>query len=219
MSPRRQPACVPLAVTCAALLAGLAAGAARAADPGAPAASAPARYALDPVHTRVQFTVDHAGYSRAIGTVSGSTGTITFAPGDWRVARLDVAVPLQRLDLGDDAWERAAIGILDADAHPRALFTSTRVEPVGPWAARVCGDLTLHGTTRDFCLHVQFNQLARYPLPPFHRVAGFSASGHLRRSDFGIDSWPSVIGDVVELRIEAEARLVGPASAAAQGDG
>ena len=50
---------------------------------------------------------------------------------------------------------------------------------------------------------------ARYtidPVPPFHRVAGFSASGHLQRNDFGIDDWASLVGDTVELRIEAEAR-------------
>lgn len=168
------------------------------------------QYAIDPVHTRVQFTLDHAGYSRAIGTVSGSTGTIRFAPGDWSSAHLDVSVPLDRLDLGDDAWNRAALDILDADAHPVARFVSDRIEPIGPGAARVCGALTLHGTTRDTCLDVQFNQLARYPLPPFHRVAGFSASGSLQRSDFGVDSWKSLVGDTVELRIEAEARLASP---------
>ena len=32
-------------------------------------------YELDPVHTRVLFAVSHAGFSRALGTVSGSTGT------------------------------------------------------------------------------------------------------------------------------------------------
>lgn len=177
----------------------------------------PARYAIDPVHTRVQFTLDHAGYSRAIGTVSGSTGTITFAPGDWASARVDVTVPLGRLELGDRAWNRAALGILDADEHPDARFVSTRVEPIGAWTARVCGELTLHGTTGDLCLDVAFNQLARYPLPPFHRVAGFSASGHLKRSDFGIDDWKSLVGDTVELRIEAEARYTGPAPAEAGG--
>ena len=174
----------------------------------------PARYALDPVHTRVQFAIDHAGYSRAIGTVSGSTGHVTFAPGNWSSAQVDVTVPLGRIDLGDDAWNRAALGMLDAGRHPEARFVSNRVEPIGPWAARVCGDLTMHGATRDFCLAVQFNQLERYPLPPFHRVAGFSASGHLQRSDFGIDGWSSLVGDTVELRIEAEARHVGPPPAA-----
>lgn len=169
----------------------------------------PARYEIDPVHTRVQLALDHAGYSRAIGTVSGSTGTIVFTPGEWTNARVDVTVPLARLELGDEAWNDAAKDILDVGDHPEAHFASNRIEPISPWAAKVCGDLTLHGTTREACLDVVFNKLARYPLPPFHRVAGFSASGHLSRSDFGITDWASLIGDTVELRIEAEARYAG----------
>src|SRR3546814_4322557 len=76
-----------------------------------------ARYALDPVHTRVMFELSHAGYSQAIGTVSGSTGTLVFDPGDWSVARVEVSVPLLRLDLGDAKWNRAALGrnLLDGD--------------------------------------------------------------------------------------------------------
>ncbi len=34
-------------------------------------AGEPVRYAIDPVHTRVMFEIDHAGFSRAIGTLSG----------------------------------------------------------------------------------------------------------------------------------------------------
>ena len=45
------------------------------------ASAAPATYALDPVHTRVMFAVEHAGFSKAIGTVSGSTGTLELRPG------------------------------------------------------------------------------------------------------------------------------------------
>lgn len=172
-------------------------------------AGQPHAYALDPVHTRVLIQVDHAGYSRALGTVSGSSGQVVFDPEDWSSARLDVTVPLERLDLGDARWNEAALDLLDAQAHPEARFVSRRIEPVAADAARVCGDLTLHGVVREWCLHVQFNQLRRYPLPPFRRTAGFSASGHLQRSDFGIDDWASLIGDTVEIRIEAEAVRAG----------
>src|SRR5690606_28023277 len=57
-----------------------------------------AGYRLDPVHTRVLFGLDHAGYTTALGTVSGSSGAIAFAPGDWSRARVRVSVPLQRVD-------------------------------------------------------------------------------------------------------------------------
>jgi polyisoprenoid-binding protein YceI len=178
----------------------------------APAAAEPARYALDPVHTRVLFALDHAGYSRALGTVSGSTGSVVFDPDDWSSARVEVEVPLARLELGDAGWNSAALRMLDAQAHPVVRFVSRRVEPVAADAARVCGDLTLGAATRDFCLDVQFNQLRRYPLPPFRRTAGFSAAGDLSRGDFGLTRWASLVGDAVELRIEAEAHYQGPAT-------
>jgi polyisoprenoid-binding protein YceI len=171
------------------------------------AGAQPAHYALDPVHTRVLFAVSHAGFSQAMGTVSGSHGELWFDPGDWSSARLTVDVPLDRLDMGDAKWTRAvqAANLLDTAQHPVAHFVSTRIEAVDATHARVCGDLAIRGVARDTCLDVTFNQLKRHPMPPFRRTAGFSATATLKRSDFGIDAWKSVIGDEVQLRIEAEA--------------
>lgn len=176
-----------------------------------PAAAASARYELDPVHTRVLFAVSHAGFSQALGTVSGSTGTLDFDPQDWSGARLQVTVPLQRLDLGDPDWNRAVLAgtLLDAQRWPEAHFVSSRVEPLGPDRFLVHGQLTLRGVTREVPLAVTFNALKRHPLPPFRRTAGFSATASLSRAEFGIDAWPSAIGDRVELRIEAEAVRAG----------
>jgi polyisoprenoid-binding protein YceI len=164
-------------------------------------------YAFDPVHTRVLFAVEHAGFSKALGTVSGSTGKLLFDRDDWRSAKLEVGVPLTRLDLGDAKWNAAALArnLLDGERHPEARFVSSAVEPVDPEHARVCGELTLRGVTRPLCLDVTLNALKRHPLPPFRRTAGFSATATLSRKEFGIDAWPTVIGDAVELRIEAEA--------------
>lgn len=169
--------------------------------------AATATYALDPVHTRVAFAVSHAGFSQAIGTVSGSTGTLRFDPDDWTTAALEVSVPLDRADLGDADWNRAALAgnLLDAKRYPVATFVSDRIEPDGPNRASVYGTLTLHGVAKPAKLVVTLNALKRHPLPPFRRTAGFSATATIRRSDFGIDAWKSMIGDVVELRIEAEA--------------
>lgn len=176
------------------------------------AASAQAeRYALDPVHTRVMFELSHAGYSQAIGTISGSTGTLVFDPRDWSTAKVSVSVPIAKLDLGDDDWSHAALGhgLLDGGRYPVATFESTRVDPVDATHARVTGMLTLRGVAREVALDVTFNQLRRYPLPPFRRTAGFSATATLSRAAFGADAWSSLIGDEVSLRIEAEARRTG----------
>ncbi len=114
-------------------------------------------------------------------------------------------VPLTRLDLGDAKWNQAVLArnLLDGERYPQAHFVSTRVEPVDAQHARVFGTLTLHGVSQEIVLEVSLNQLKRHPLPPFHRTAGFSATATLSRAAFGIDAWKSVIGDTVELRIEA----------------
>ena len=164
-------------------------------------------YRLDPVHTRVMFAISHAGFSNAIGTVSGSTGTLVFDPEDWTTASLKASVPIARVDLGDAKWNEATLAgnLLDAKDHPTAEFVSTRVEPLAPDRARVHGTLTLRGVSQPVALDVKLNALKRHPLPPFRRTVGFSATATLSRKAFGIDAWSSVIGDSVELRIEAEA--------------
>lgn len=175
----------------------------------APAVGAQAqvvRYELDPVHTRVMFAVSHAGFSNAIGTVSGSTGELWFDPADWSSARLAANVPLARVDLGDPGWNRAALArnLLDAEGHPAATFTSTRIEPIDAQRAAVFGTLTLHGVSQEVKLDVRLNAARRHPMPPFRQTIGFSASTTISRKAFGIDAWPGVIGDSVQLRIEAE---------------
>lgn len=172
-----------------------------------PARAANAAYELDPVHTRVMFAIEHAGFSKAIGTVSGSSGHLQFDPEDWTTAKLEVSVPLQRLDLGDEKWNQAVLArnLLDAEKFPTATFVSTRIEPIGPRHASVYGTLTLHGVSKEVKLEVTLNALKRHPLPPFRRTVGFSATATLSRAEFGIDAWKSVIGDSVEMRLEVEA--------------
>ncbi len=171
------------------------------------AAGEPPRYAFDPVHTRVMFAIDHAGFSKAIGTISGSQGSLQFDADDWASARLDVLVPMDRLDMGDSGWSASVFAprFLDVKRYPQARFVATDGMQRGTGnRGRACGQLTLHGVTRPLCLDVVFNKAGRYPLPPFRRTIGFSATATLKRSDYGMTSWQSLVGDDIELRIEAE---------------
>jgi polyisoprenoid-binding protein YceI len=141
-----------------------------------------------------------------MGTVSGSTGTFVFDPDDWSSARVEAQVPIEHLDFGDQKWNDAVLGrnFLQAKQHPVARFVSTRVEPIDATHATVYGNLTLRGVTQEVKLDVVFHQAKRHPMPPFRRTAGFSATGTLSRKAFAITAYPSVVGDEVELRIEAE---------------
>ncbi|KFN42476.1 hypothetical protein N790_11460 [Arenimonas malthae CC-JY-1] len=169
-------------------------------------AAAADAWRLDPVHTRVLFKVDHAGFSQALGLFPDVKGELYFDPTDWASARLDVRIPLARLQIGDDGWRDKLLTrpFFDAADFPEARFVSTRVEPVDAENARVFGQLSLRGVAREVVLDVRLNKLARHPLT-FRRTAGFSASAELDRRDFGMDAWPNVIGQRVTLEIQAEA--------------
>ncbi|MEF9977515.1 MAG: YceI family protein [Thermomonas sp.] len=169
-------------------------------------AGEPPRYAFDPVHTRVMFAIDHAGFSKAIGTVSGSEGSLYFDPADWTSARLDVVVPMSRLDLGDSGWTASVFAprFLDVKRHPQAHFVASDLQRLVGDRGRACGQLTLRGVTRPLCLDIVLNKVGRHPLPPFRRTIGFSATAILKRSDYGMTNWKSLVGEDVELRIEAE---------------
>ena len=51
---------------------------------------------------------------------------------------------------------------------------------------------------------MRLNKLARNPLT-FKRTAGFSATAVLDRRDFAMAEWPNVVGQQVQLEIQAEA--------------
>lgn len=164
------------------------------------------QYRLDPVHTRVAFQVSHAGFSNPVGSFSGVQGELRFDPDDWASASVEVRIPLATLALGDADWQKRILDptFFDAGRYPSATFRSVRVERLDETHGRLHGELTLHGKTQPVSLDFVFNALKRHPLT-FRRTAGFSATGTLKRSDFGIDAWKTLVGDEVKLIVEVEA--------------
>jgi polyisoprenoid-binding protein YceI len=162
-------------------------------------------YTIDPARTRVVFEIDQ-GESTVTGTVAGSEGSLWFDERDWSSAKLDVVVPMERIDMGDAGMLAAVFAprFLDVKRFPQARFVSRQVTRDSGNRGSVCGDLTLHGVTRPLCMALVLDRVARQSRPPFRRKVGFSASATLRRSDFGMTAWESLVGDTVALRIEAE---------------
>jgi polyisoprenoid-binding protein YceI len=171
------------------------------------AAAAQEHFTIDPVHTRIAFRVDHLGLSRSIGTFSGANGTLDFDPSDWRGAKLDVRIPLDRLDMGDDGWKKKVLSgaFLDSAKQPVAHFVATSVAPIDPTHARVTGTLSLRGRDSTVVLDVTLNALKRSLYTVFRKTAGFSATTTLHRKELGMDAFPEAVGEDVAIDIEAEA--------------
>ncbi len=173
----------------------------------APAAQAE-RYVIDPIHSRVLIRVSHAGFAQAMATLSAPSGSIEYDPEHPEQARVDVALPLDRLDFGDDDWNRrmARRDYFDSARHPVARFVSNSVQPGENGELRIFGELELRGERVPVELQARINRLGR-ALPFVPRASlGASATARLDRRDFGMSKHASAVGHEVEVWIEIEAR-------------
>ena len=183
---------------------------AQAAPSSDPNAVQPGVYNIEPVHTRVLFSVTHFGFTRYYGDFTGVTGKLSIDPKNVGAAKVEVSIPTASVsttnpkldsELKGDNW-------LNAGAYPAITFVSRQVTQTGPKTARVEGLLTLRGVTHPVVLDASFNAAGPYPLSGKFTV-GFDATAHLKRSDFGVTPYLGLIGDDVDVIISAAFQKAG----------
>jgi len=95
-------------------------------------------------------------------------------------------------------------GWFNTDQFPEIKFRSTKVEKTGSNTGKMTGNLTFLGVSKPLILDVTFNKaIGNHPFQNKPAI-GFSATGSLKRSDFGMKTYIPQIGDEVEIMIEAE---------------
>jgi polyisoprenoid-binding protein YceI len=174
----------------------------------------PGAYTLDKYHATLLFRVDHLGFSKYTGRFKTFDAQLQFDPTNLAASSVNVTVDPKSLDVENppDGFVSALIGKewLDAEQFPALTYNSTAVEATGANAAKITGDLTLHGVTKPVVLNATFNGgYAGHPMDPQARI-GFSAHGTFKRSDFGIaygipaPGTTMGVSDDVEVIIETE---------------
>ena len=166
------------------------------------------RYTIDSVHSRVLIRVAHAGFAQAMATLSAPQGFIDYDPEAPEAAKVEVELPLDRLDFGDADWNRrmARRDYFDSERHPSARFVSTSVQPGADGELRIEGQLELRGVRVPVTLTARINRIGRdLPYVPRHSL-GASATAMIDRRDFGMDRHAGAVGNAVEVWIEVEAR-------------
>lgn len=170
-----------------------------------PAALKAGEYRIDPNHRALLFKIDHSGYSHFVGRFETFDVSLDFDASSVAAAHVEAEIDMTSLDVANDDFARTLTGPswFDAAAYPKALFRSTSIEKTGENKGRVAGDLTLHGVTAPITLDVAFNGGAQDILRGGY-VVGFSAKGTISRKTFGVDRYESLVGDAVDIEIEAE---------------
>jgi polyisoprenoid-binding protein YceI len=175
----------------------------------APAQVPAGQYKLDKNHASVTFKIRHMGMSNYTARFATLDATLDYDPKDVTKSRVEATIDSNsiRTDYPDVAkvdFDRELAGemFLDAGKYPQ-------MRKAGDRTGIMTGDLTLHGVTKPVTLNVTFN--GGYVSAPMMKIPamGFSATGTIKRSDFGITKGIPMVGDEVQILIEAEFHKAG----------
>jgi polyisoprenoid-binding protein YceI len=164
------------------------------------------QYVLDPAHTQVAFSVDRFGFNHTLGRFETVSGAVTLDRANPARSSVTATVQTASVSAGDATRNEhlRAERWLNVEQFPTMEFRSTSVRLTGAESAEVTGDLTVRGQTHPITLTVSLNQIGRNPANG-GQAAGFSATGTLSRTAFGVGANipTTLIGDEVRITIEA----------------
>lgn len=168
-------------------------------------------YKLDPNHGSITWSVSHFGLSNYTARFTKMDATITLDPKNLTKSKVIATVDPGSVktdypnaatkdfdkELSGDAW-------FNALKFPHAKFVSTKIEKTGKNKGIIHGNLTFMGVTKPMTFEVTLNgAYAQMPLANVPAL-GISATGVMKRSEWGLTNSLPYVGDNVKLHIEAE---------------
>lgn len=165
---------------------------------------APGRWTIDPLHSRVGFSVRHLGVAKVRGYFTDVDAAIEIGP-TLDDSTVTATVALSSIDTGQpdrDAHVRSA-DFLEVERRPTMTFRSTRLHHSGE-DVTLDGELTIGDVTRPITLSGEFGGVAPFFDDTHH--AGFDVTGELRRKDFGLGfgAGGALLGDVVKIELDLQ---------------
>lgn len=169
-------------------------------------------YKIDESHASLTFKISHLGLANYTARFTSIEAVIDLEPKDITKSRViafidpasiktDYPYPKKK---DFDKELATSSDWLDSKKFPEIKFVSTKIIKTGKDTAKIYGDLTFRGVTKEVVLNTKFN--GAYLRKPFSTdpAIGFSATAKIKRSDFGFSTYIPMIGDEVEILIETE---------------
>ncbi|HEV7666361.1 MAG TPA: YceI family protein [Chloroflexota bacterium] len=168
------------------------------------------RWQTDHHHSAITFAIRHFGLSKVRGRFETFDVTLDVGPSPTDLA-VTATIDLASINTNntDRDTHLRSTDFFKVDEHPTISFHSASIDPSAD-GYTMSGDLTLNGITRVVTLNVESNGLAVFP-GDGKTHAGLSATGELRRSEFGIEFGMMPLGvdrlalaDVVSFELEMQ---------------
>lgn len=155
-------------------------------------------------HASITFRIKHLGFSWLTGRFDKFSGNFSFDDKNPDASKVKVEIDTASLDTNHaerDKHLRAA-DLLDTSGFPTATFESTSVKAEGPDKAKITGNLTLHGVTKEITIDAERVGGGKDPWGGYRD--GFVGTTELTLADFGINKDLGPAAKTVELTLNIE---------------
>jgi polyisoprenoid-binding protein YceI len=166
-----------------------------AASDAATAAAAGRQVTLSPENTLVQFVGTHADPKKPAprtGKFNKFTGTITHVNADVKSIKVDIDTASLSTEIDKLTNHLKSADFFNVNEHPKATFTSTKIEPAGDGKVNITGDLTLLGKTQSISFPATISTDDKFSL---------KAAFKIDRTRFGMDYGTDSVLKEVDMSI------------------
>ena len=159
-------------------------------------------YNIDPMHSVVGFSVTHLLINNVKGKFGEFTGTV--AVDDGAIKEANGTIQTKSIDTGVERRDKDLRGpnYFEVEKYTTITFKSKRAEKKDGQTLLI-GDFTMHGVTKELSLPVKVKGPIKDPWG--NSRIGLEAKTSLKRQDYGLTSGGAMIGDEIEIEINAEA--------------
>ena len=161
----------------------------------------------DKAHSQLKFDITHMGVSTVSGAFTDFDATIVSAKPDFSDATFELTAKTASINTGvekrNDHLKSA--DFFDAAANPELTFKSTGLKSTGKDKYVLTGNLTMHGVTKPVTLDLTFRGAMENPMNK-KQVAGFRATGTVKRADFALGTKfaPPMLSEEVTIIADGE---------------
>ncbi len=167
------------------------------------------KWTLDPAHSEVQFKVKHLMITNVTGTLKTIEGSLESEDEKFNHAKIAFKAELAGIDTGSEQRDGhlKSAEFFDVEKYPAISFESSNYNAAED---KISGNLTIKDITKQITLDVEFGGVNKDPWG--NQKAGFSISGKINRTDFGL-TWNAALesGGVMvseEVKLLAEVQFV-----------
>lgn len=168
--------------------------------------AAAADYAIDTKgqHASINFRVQHLGFSWLSGRFDRFSGTFSYDEKAPEASKVSVEIDTASVNSNHAERDKHLRNedFLDVAKHPKATFVSKSVTPDGDGKAKIVGDLTLRGVTKEVTIDAAY--VGGGADPWGGNRAGFTGTTKIALADFGITFDLGPASKEVELILDVE---------------